>query len=49
LAVRLVSLQLRQGDVTSAAMTLSEALDRHPTNASLLALADQLRRDVGIR
>jgi len=49
LAVRLVSLQLRQGDLTSAAMTLSEALDRHPTNASLLALADRLRRDVGIR
>lgn len=49
LAVRLVSLQLRLGDVTSAAITLSEALDRHPTDPSLLALADRLRRDVGIR
>ncbi len=49
LAVQLVSLQLRLGDFTSAAVTLSEALDRHPTDPSLLALADRLRRDVGIR
>ena len=49
LAVQLVSLQLRLGDFTSAAVTLSEALDRHPTNPSLLAMADRLRRDVGIR
>ncbi len=49
LAVQLVSLQLRLGDFTSAAVTLSEALDRHPTNPSLLAAADRLRRDVGIR
>lgn len=49
LAVQLVSLQLRLGDFTSAAVALSEALDRHPTDPSLLALADRLRRDVGIR
>lgn len=49
LAVQLVTLQLRLGDFTSAAMALSEALDRNPTDPSLLALADQLRRDVGIR
>lgn len=49
LVVRLVSLQMSSGDFTSATMTLSRALDRHPTNPSLLALADRLRRDVGIR
>jgi tetratricopeptide (TPR) repeat protein len=49
LAVQLVTLQLRLGDFTSAAVALSEALDRHPTDPSLLALADRLRRDVGIR
>ncbi len=49
LVVQLVTLQLRQGDFTSATVTLSQALDRHPTDSSLLALADRLRRDVGIR
>lgn len=49
LVVQLVSLQIRMGDFTSATMTLSHALDRHPTNPSLLALADRLRRDIGIR
>jgi tetratricopeptide (TPR) repeat protein len=49
LSVQLVTLQLRLGDFTSAAVALSEALDRHPTDPSLLALADRLRRDVGIR
>jgi tetratricopeptide (TPR) repeat protein len=49
LAARLVSLEIRSGDFTGAAMALSKALDQHPTDPSLLALADRLRRDVGIR
>jgi len=49
LALQLVSLQLRLKDFTSATVTLSEALDRNPTNPSLLAMADRLRRDIGIR
>jgi Tfp pilus assembly protein PilF len=46
---RLVALQLRNGLYTDAAVTLSRALDRFPTDPELLRLAERLRRDVGIR
>jgi Flp pilus assembly protein TadD len=49
LVARLVSLQLRNGRFTEAALTLSRALDRFPTDPQLLRLAEKLRRDVGIR
>jgi Flp pilus assembly protein TadD len=49
LASRLVELQLRSGRYAEAAVTLSEALDRNPTDATLLRLADRLPREVGIR
>jgi Flp pilus assembly protein TadD len=45
----LVELQLRTGRYAQAAVALSEALDRHPTDAGLLTLADRLPREVGIR
>ena len=48
LAVRLVQLQLRSGRYTEAAVTLSESLDRHPTDPGLLRLADRLQREIGI-
>ena len=48
LASRLVQLQLRSRRYTEAAVTLSEFLDRHPTDPGLLQLADRLHREVGI-
>lgn len=49
LAALLVELQLRTGHYTEATMTLSESLDRHPTDPGLLNLVDRLPREVGIR
>ena len=49
LAARLVELQLRMGRYTEATITLSESLDRHPTDRGLLNLIDRLPREVGIR
>jgi hypothetical protein len=41
-----VELHLRHGDLMEATVTLSEALDRFPTDARLLALAERLRAAV---
>ncbi len=46
---RLVALQIRSGRLSEAAITLSRALDKFPTEPGLLRLAEQLRRDVGVR
>jgi hypothetical protein len=46
MASRLVALQLREGRLAEAALTLSRALDRHPSDAALLRLSDELRRRV---
>jgi hypothetical protein len=47
--VSLVTIQLETGRYTEAALALSRAADRFPTNGELLRLAERLRRDVGIR
>jgi Flp pilus assembly protein TadD len=46
---RLADFQLRQGDYMEATLTLSAALDRFPTDARLLALAERLRKEVSRR
>jgi tetratricopeptide (TPR) repeat protein len=45
-AALLVEHYLKWGDYMAATMELSRALDRFPTDARLLALADRLRREV---
>ena len=48
-AARLVALQIRQGRYAEAAITVSRALDRHPTDPVLLELTERLRREIGTR
>lgn len=45
----LVEFQLRRGDFMAATVTLSEALERFPTDARLLRLAERLRSEVARR
>jgi predicted Zn-dependent protease len=47
LSARLVDFQLRHGEFTEAALRLSAALDRFPTDQKLLSQAERLRREVG--
>lgn len=49
IAARLVDFQLRHGALMDATMTLSEALDRAPTDRELLRLAERLRASVAAR
>jgi Tfp pilus assembly protein PilF len=49
LRARLVEYQLRRGELMQATLTLSEALDRFPTDPRLLRLADRLRAEISRR
>ena len=46
LPARQVAFLLGEGDFAEAALALSDALDRHPTDPKLIALVDRLRREV---
>ncbi len=46
LSAALVEFYLRRGDFMDATTTLSDALDRFPTDPRLLRLADRLRAEV---